>query len=79
MVIDIGESGRWGVTVTDGKAAVEPAACPADLELSALDAVYTLTGLTPSALVSRRLPQRVQRLFASWFPLPLAHFDTERV
>ena len=79
MVIDIGESGRWGVTVTDGKAAVEPAACPADLELSALDAIYTLTGLTPSALVSRRLPQRVQRLFASWFPLPLAHFDTERV
>ena len=67
------------MTVTDGKVAVEPAACPADLELSVLDAVYTLTGLTPSALVSRRLPQRVQRLFASWFPLPLAHFDTERV
>ena len=79
MVIDIGGSGRCGVTVADGKATVEPASCPADLELSALDAVYTLTGLVPSALISQQLPQRVQRLFASWFPLPLAHFDTERV
>lgn len=79
LVLDIEGCGRIAVTVSGGKAAVEPTAAPVDLTFSQLDAVYTLAGPVPSALVGLQLPRQVQRCFASWFPLPLMHFDTERV
>lgn len=79
LVLQIEGCGRIAVTVAGRRASVEPTAAPADLTFSLLDAVYTLAGPTPSALVGLQLPRAVQRLFASWFPLPLMHFDTERV
>ena len=79
LVLDIAGSGRYALGYGGGTVSVAPTAAAPDLAFSALDAVYALCGPAPAALIGTDLPARVMRLVRSWFPLPLTHFDTERV
>lgn len=79
LVLDIAGSGRYALSYGNGAVSVEPTGAAADLCFSALDAVYALCGPAPAALTGFDLPAAVMRLVKSWLPLPLMHFDTERV
>ena len=79
LVLDIAERGKWEVTVNGKEVSVTETDKAADISLSALDAVYALTGPQPMALIGYDHSDDILRMVRSWFPLPLISIEADRV
>lgn len=79
LVLDIENSGRYSV-VFDGKSvSVELADDKPDFTFHGLSATRALLGAVPSVFFTSELGHPKTAIVKSWFPLPLAWLNTERV